>query len=39
MSIVLCHITILVDLVVADAKVIRRCATNGWPIFRAYAVR
>ncbi len=29
----------LVDLVVADAKVIRRCGTNGWPIFRADAVR
>ncbi len=33
------HAARLVDLVVADAKVIRRCGTNGWPIFRADAVR
>jgi hypothetical protein len=33
------HAARLVDLVVADAKVIRQCGTNGWPIFRADAVR
>ena len=33
------HAARLVDLVVADAKVIRRCGTNGWPIFRVDSVR